>query len=912
MASIDYINECKKATDSNRLGKINIEGIETPITNADNLQSISVDSGCYVDGNIIGTTYAKVLTANFVGVTNNLDLIDKNVYPQIGVKYADLSEEYINMGKYTISRPKDEQTANITEIKAYDGFGLLDEVYVCNINFDEVDENGEKVTKYVSDFYVDVCNQLNLTPKTTTFLNSDIPVSGNPFTNNETLRIVLQEVEKVACSFSEIDYDTNEIDLIWLSQSETPDYEFKITDYSTLEGGDIVYGPVNSLVIKDSQIEGENVTREDQSSIAENGETQITIEDSYFLYTEALRTLAIDNIWNRVNGLTYTDCKITTLYGKPFLKCGMKIRVNVNDGRVFDTYVLKNQFTYDGTFKSIIESPALTKQETKMKNTQDIKKYFRKVERTTDKIEGQLEDVIEQVDGQNEKINQTISTVEETTSTVSEIKNQNETITTTVSELQQKNDQLTMDFKRIGGINLLSNSSLQNEFADWQESLQKPYIEGPTEPSCDDTLVWLVSGTTSNLNTHAFGSPTVFTYTTAHGWQPVSYDPITDETRKYWVDNFNKFYYNNVVELSDTIAKYGVALNNKINYDTFMSKGFRRSLIHVPQKIIQGQREFNLSLKLKGYINYGKVKVTVYFLDGEFEQYNSDLTAYESYYEHIVQTNEFIIEKIENQTFNIALEDGVVANEVTVKVEYLDEWVWNLPSSSGTIDTWYSTKEGELIGFELTNLDDPVYQSVFQDGKVTYVESEEEPTTFQETVYWFNPMENKIYKPVWKTRKKAGTMEQEWYTEYEATDLTVEQIEEGINIRYFESFQNTGKTKADLDDIFYLNFDGAVQFYEFILTYGSISVEWEPKNGENYWDDNIKFGPDGIKMTNAVTGEVRIIDEDEDSAYGKNGEIRWQLTPTGGLVNDFEIKGKLKHGRKIEVPRDDGNAIYFI
>ena len=67
--------------------------ITDEITNSDKLQSIDIDSGCYVDGNIIGSVYAKCLNAKFVGNINAL--AEKNIYAQIGVKYADLSTEYI-------------------------------------------------------------------------------------------------------------------------------------------------------------------------------------------------------------------------------------------------------------------------------------------------------------------------------------------------------------------------------------------------------------------------------------------------------------------------------------------------------------------------------------------------------------------------------------------------------------------------------------------------------------------------------------------------------------------------------------------------------------------------------------------------------------------------------------------------
>lgn len=414
--------------------EIKYTNYETEITNSDNLSSFTVDDTCYVDGKIIGTNYIKKVQSQLVAVPNDVDLIDKKVFVKTGVKYDDLSTEWLDMGKYTIERPEDEQTANLTQITAYDDFTLLDKPYVCNLDFDD--------PVYVSDFYLDVCKQLGLVPETTEFLNSDIQINANPFVNNETLRIVLQEIEKVSCSYGEIDLETNKIKLSWLNQSETPDYEFKTSDYTTLEGGKIIYGPVNCLVIKESQIEGENTVRQDEQSIAKDGETQIAIEDSYFLFTQALREQAIDNIWNRVKGLTYVDCKITTSYGKPFLKKGMKIRINVNDGRVFDTYVLKHTFTYDGSYQSVIESPALTKQETKIKS-QSISETIRLTQIEVDKAKG------------------TITANAKKTQDIEDGLNNNYYSKTTVNEMLMNSENgVTNTFSEAGGNNVFRNTGL--------------------------------------------------------------------------------------------------------------------------------------------------------------------------------------------------------------------------------------------------------------------------------------------------------------------------------------------------------------------------------------------------------------------------------------------------------------------
>lgn len=389
MKNTNFINECKNRANGNRLGKIIIDGIKTPITNSNNLQSFEIDSGCYVDGNIIGSVYAKCLKANFIDDQNNLT--DKSIQAQIGVKYADLSNEYINMGKYIIERPNNEITANMSQITAYDGlYTSLDKKYVCNINY----SSGNKT---VSDLYVDVCEQLGLTPVTTTFTNSTIPITANPFENGETNRTVLQTVAKIACSFVDIDNDNNKIDLLWLSQNQEPDYIFDLNDYSSVEGGKIICGPINCLIIKNSQIDDENVTIKDEESIKLNGEHSITISEDYVLYNAELRKQAINAIWNKVKGMKYVDCKLTTYYGKPFLKLGDKIRIYTSNTEYFDTYVLKHNFTYDGTFASIIESPALTGQEIKTKQDISLGEALRNTQVEVNKQKGEIRSITTKV-----------------------------------------------------------------------------------------------------------------------------------------------------------------------------------------------------------------------------------------------------------------------------------------------------------------------------------------------------------------------------------------------------------------------------------------------------------------------------------------------------------------------------------
>lgn len=434
MANTNFINECKNRANANRLGQIIVDGIDTPITNSDNLQSFEIDSGCYVDSNIIGSVYAKCLKANFIAEQNNLS--DKSVYAKIGVKYADLSNEYINMGKYKVEHPNNEITANMSQITAYsDLYTNLDSKYVCNIDYSTGDTT-------LSDLYVDVCTNLGLTPKSLEFTNSTIPIADNPFTNGEKNRTVLQTIAKISCSFIDIDNDTNEIDLCWLSDSQTPDYTFYKKDYVSVEGGQVVCGPINCLIIKNSKIDDENVTIKDDESIAENGEHSIIISEDYILHNAELRQQAITSIWNRVKGMKYVDCKLTTYYGKPFLKLGDRIRIYTSSTKYFDTYVLKHNFTYDGTFASIIESPALTEQEIKTKQDISLGEALRNAQIDINKQKGIITSVVNSTETISKGLNDTNQKLEDGLSNVnSDLSNYQQTME---SKFEQANNQFNI------------------------------------------------------------------------------------------------------------------------------------------------------------------------------------------------------------------------------------------------------------------------------------------------------------------------------------------------------------------------------------------------------------------------------------------------------------------------------------
>lgn len=384
-----FKQECKEYANQNRLGKIEY-GDNKVISCSDYLQTLSIDEACIVNNNILGAVYSK--KCKFTTL-NNYELTDTIYNALIGVKYADSSEEYINMGKYTIQTPKNDKTAKTGEFEGLDDLSKLEEKYTCNIT--------DFSNATIKDVLEDLCAQSSIVLGTTTFTNEDIPITGNPFTNGETRLDVLKAILKVTLNFAYIDNDDNKLYLKWLDNEVTE--TLTKDDYTTLEKNN-VYGPINCLVLRMSNVEGENVARQDDASISTNGENQFIIEDDYFLITEELRTKYIDNLWNKIKGFTYVDCKITSYTGKPHLRVGSKISVQDDDGSFFETYALKHNFKYDGTFYSVIESPALTKEVEKRKNLQTLKDFKKRTEAIVDKQKQQIELIAGEQTNQGQKL----------------------------------------------------------------------------------------------------------------------------------------------------------------------------------------------------------------------------------------------------------------------------------------------------------------------------------------------------------------------------------------------------------------------------------------------------------------------------------------------------------------------------
>lgn len=275
----------------------------------------------------------------------------------------------------------------------------------------------------LSELFIDICSQVGLEAGNTDFTNNDYMILGNPFTNNEDCRTVLSNIAQLASGFAKIGRDNKvyiktlknisnllkvkdvnsmtvkELNLtpIYLlsGEKDNADEQLDGNNYFNDFSKNEQWGELNSLVLGLSSIEGENTSLDDKTSINENGLTEITIQDNYFLTSQEERKKVIEPLWNALKGIKYLPFK-TTYYGYPYLDSGDIIYIKDSNDNGYVSYIFNHTFTFNGAYSGSIDTPALTKTQTTYKNTSDVKTRFRNVEYKVDKINGQITSIVEE------------------------------------------------------------------------------------------------------------------------------------------------------------------------------------------------------------------------------------------------------------------------------------------------------------------------------------------------------------------------------------------------------------------------------------------------------------------------------------------------------------------------------------
>lgn len=317
--------------------------------------------------------------------------------------------EYENLGTYTIPKPETEEVAAKTEFVGYD--------YMLKFDVPYVDNNLYPIR--LDNYLENLCEQVGLILGSKNFPNNGYMIKGNPFTNGETCKIVLNNVVQLTAGFVEIDKDNEKLYIRNLDVDGNPVETIDGNNYDMFKPNK-VFGPVNSVrILMNSNVIGEETVKEEEN-LTDETRCQITIADNYFLTSAAERNAVIEGIYNVLHGLTYLPVEIS-YYGYPWLKVGNKIKIKDKNDNEYITYIMDHTFKYNGGYSGTIKSFALTKTQSVYKNNSTFESWKRRTEFAINKINGNITSIIEEVDEQNSKINEVTQTVNELRSQISEI-----------------------------------------------------------------------------------------------------------------------------------------------------------------------------------------------------------------------------------------------------------------------------------------------------------------------------------------------------------------------------------------------------------------------------------------------------------------------------------------------------------
>lgn len=261
---------------------------------------------------------------------------------RIGVKVGD-SYEYISYSHFIVKKSEKQQDTESYLITCYDG--------MVNAMTDYVDL-GITYPITIRNYINAICSHLGLVFKNanSTFTNYDQRIPNELYLDSDgnsmyyTFRDVLDELAEVTASIICINETDGELEIRYpnvILEQVTND---NLKDINVVVGKK--YGPVNRITLSRSA-DTDQLSKSDDSSIEQNGLTEIKIVDNQIL-NETNRQSYLDNIYSKLNGLNYRIVDLP-LWGSLQFDIADRILLTATDAdgtyHNYYTYTLNNEIT---------------------------------------------------------------------------------------------------------------------------------------------------------------------------------------------------------------------------------------------------------------------------------------------------------------------------------------------------------------------------------------------------------------------------------------------------------------------------------------------------------------------------------------------------------------------------------------
>ena len=257
----NFSNEAKQRVLSGKITRAYLKVLATDtepeiiINESNYLKDLTFEELRYVpDEGFIGGTVSKRVTGNFNNVDSTFSIQDREFELYIGVDLEDETTEYIKYGTFIVQKPDDDQVTDNTSFEALD--------YMIKLNLPYVDRITYPCT--LKQLFDDLVDQSGLSTTVTSFLNQDFIVENNQFEEGTTRRDVLKAIAQIAFNWARVDENNNIV--MDFEKKDNIAETLTIDNYYNFSKQN-VYGPINVIILRNSQVEGENITIKDEDSI---------------------------------------------------------------------------------------------------------------------------------------------------------------------------------------------------------------------------------------------------------------------------------------------------------------------------------------------------------------------------------------------------------------------------------------------------------------------------------------------------------------------------------------------------------------------------------------------------------------------------------------------------------------------
>lgn len=395
----------------------------------DDISKLEIYGSAFQNNTVLGSVAQHSFELELLGdVTKNISLNKVNIMtPQIGV-LVDTSYEYVTLQDFYVTEVTYSNTSGVTKVIG------ADKLYALNLEF--VDSNTYPMT--LKSYLESVLTFCGLELENESFFNYNYVIDSQPINDYTSAKEIVSRVAEMALSFVKINKTTGKVEL-WdiFEDYDRPytheelsaftheelssftfyelahgvsldDEEITKSTYTELQLNDHNFGTkgINTLVLQNTQVTGENNTLIDETNVAIDGAIELTINDNPFINTEAKRLSVIESMFGKVVGFMYQPYSVE-YRGFPYLEVGDLLAISKMDDSMLVSPLYETLIRFNGGLYGKVETPALSKVETEYKYTGGLTNRVKNAEILVDKVNGDITAIAQEIDNLEGRVEET-------------------------------------------------------------------------------------------------------------------------------------------------------------------------------------------------------------------------------------------------------------------------------------------------------------------------------------------------------------------------------------------------------------------------------------------------------------------------------------------------------------------------